>query len=868
MPLTLIRYGRYATAAEADYGVITAGTMRACVFDAATDNMWVRKIGLWGGRAGGSAPSVKLGLYEADASKNPDDRVAYTDTGSGSTSMAGAGGGAEILLDVTQSDNGPSSPSGDAMIFSGRRYAIAALATSQSLGHSMIAAGSISADNEQFYDRSGLPQPPPDPFGAYSASVEGHLTAWVEGYRNAQPEAPSNGIYPTGTINETAPVFTADFDDLNGTFGGFANGDKLNQYKVQLRQVGTTTLLWNQTYSATSGEKAADAVSRAYGGSALTRGVQYEWRIWMSDMFDDASSYSNTGSGTGWFTFTPANLGFVTLDSDPTGKIESVTPDFKGRWNHQSATTMKTVQARLKSSTGTVLQTGADYNIADVASSAAPGTLFTIPWASSGFTTLAWGTSYRYEIRGFDGTQWSDWSTYRTFSTNKAPSVPTSLVPASSAIFTGYPKLTCSFTDLDDTTGTGLTGVFRITRPDTSTVDVTPTYNATSGLWEYQTTAVQITAVGTYSWKATGYDGTIYSGEAAALGSATWSSSATFIYATGPTVTVTTPADLATIATASLTVGWSVSGGTQAKYQVLVYEDGGSVPIYDSLLNTSTATSHEIPSGYLRNGTSYDIVVQITDTTPLVGYSSIVNIAVSFTPPTAVANFQAMPIEVGLDPFATAIRLSWDQTGYAAPDFVEYTLSRWAEGGPDAAEIILARITSPSTVAFIDYTPASGFEYTYGITVSTQTGADTIESDRVSAAEIVTLVGTVLSLVGNPGTYRSCLLNVRDRVHDRKIDEAVYQALTGSNPVTIRSRTRFWDSTFAGAFVIADDASAKQRRDELDALDTQDGVICYRDGRGIKRFCKITDFKIKDELPDWYSYTFGLREENASEGES
>ena len=865
--LTILRYGRYSTVAEADFGLVVASNSRACVYDAASDNMWVVLGGFVGGKSGASAPAVRIRVYDTDASKNQRNRCGYMAPVNATAVMAAGGDpGGHYTAAVSGSDNGPTNDA--IMLFSGTRYAIDLLAGTNGLGHSMIEAALITADNELFYNRTAPSNPPPSAYGAYSSATEGHLTAYLQGYRNEAPLAPSNGLAPTGTVTESAPTFTADFDDLNGAYGtssgdGLDIGDRINQYKVQLRAVGTTSLLWNQTYTATNAERTADAISRAYGGSALTRGTAYEWRVRMSDEFGTFGDYS------AWTSFTPASLGFVTLDSDPTGKIESNQPDFKGRWNHQSATTMKTTWVRLLAANGaTVLQAGADYNIVDVASSALPGMLFTIPWANTGLTDLSWGTSYTYQIKGYDGTAWSDWSAARSFATNAAPTVPTGLAPSSSQIFTSYPLLTCSFTDSDDTTATGLTGVFRITRPDTSTVDCTPTYNATTGKWEFQTTITEISAYGVYNWKATGYDGTLYSGEVAALGSAVWSTSATFDYEAGPVLAVSSPADGATVATASLTVSWSVSsGGPQVKYQVWVYADGDTgTTIYDSGLTTSTAVNHVIPSGYLRNSTSYDVVVAVTNSTPLTGYSATTNIAVAFTAPTAVANFQVTPVKIGLDPFETAVRLSWDQTAYSSPEFQEYTLYRSADGGPDADEIILARITAPGEIAFVDYTPASDYEYTYSITVTTLTGADSLESDRSEDTTSVTLAGTVLSLVGNGGTYRACLLNVRERSFDRQINEAVYQSLAETKPRTVRSVTRFWNGTYEGAAVSDDTATGMQRWNELDALDATHGTICIRDSRQRKRFCKIGNLKATDEHTDWVSFTFDAREEVMTEG--
>lgn len=863
MALTTVRYGRYKTASEADYGEIASGQMRASVFDAASQNMWAVKIGGWFGKNTGTNATARLAAYDTDTSKNPTDRVGSTDAVTVSTSMTGPGGGASYAPSVSTSDNGPDSSA--FLVYSGKRYAVAILGTAAGIGHSMIAAGSISADNEQFYNRSGLSQPPPDPFGAYSSSVEGHLTVWIEGYVNEAPIAPNNRN-PNGTVNDTAPTFTCTFRDLNGAYGtssgdGVDTGDRVNQYQIQLRQTGTTSLLWNTTYTANSTERSSDNISRAYGGSTLTRGTTYEWRIRTSDEFGAWGDWSS------WLEFTPANLGFVTLDSDPTGKIEDNTPDFKGRWTHQSASDMTTVQARLLSASGTVLQTGANYNITDVASSASPGTLFTIAWADTGFTDLAWGTSYQYQIRGYDGTQWSDWSAARTFSTNAAPSVPSGLSPASGSIYSSYPLLSFSMSDSDDTTATGLTATIRITQPDTGTVDVTPTYNSGTGKWEYQTTGTQLDEFGTFSWRAIGYDGTLYSGEASSIGDGTWSSANTFVYADGPTVTIDEPDSSDTLTTASFDVEWTTTD--QQKYKVVVYEAGTSTVVYQSNSGNWTVSatgSHTVPSGYVRNGETYDITVTVENSTPLEGTDTNTAILIDYTAPTAVANFQATAIEVGGDPEATAIRLSWDQTSYTAPEFVEYTIYRSADGGPDAGEIILARLTSPSDVALIDYTPASGHEYTYGIRVIILTGLDEVESDLVEATAQVDLTHTVLSLVGNGGTYRANLTNVRERSDDRVIDEAVYHPLGQSKPTTVRSRTRYYNASVEAAVISTDDATADEHRANLEALDGQGGTICARYGDGTKRFVTLSDLQITDEHGDWYSAQMRLREERYTEG--
>lgn len=851
MALTTVRYGRYKTASEADFGEQTAGQMRASVYDAATDTIWVTKIGGWVGKNTGTNATVRWSVYETDGSMNPSDQVGYSEAATVSTSMTGSGAGASYAPDV---DGDPF------LIESGHRYAIAQLPTGAGIGHSMRQASAITADNEQFYSRTGLSQPPPDPFGAYTASVQGHLTAWAEGYVNEAPIAPNNRA-PYDSINETAPTFEGDFRDLNGGYGtssgdGVDTGDYCTQYQIQLREVGTTSLLWNSTYNTTSTEKSTDHLERAYGGSTLTRGDTYEWRIRTKDRAGAWGDYSS------WLEFTPANLGFVTLDADPTGKIEETTPDFDGKWTHQSATSMATVQVRILTPGGTVLQTGANYNIADVSSSAAPGTAFTVAWADAGLSELAWGTSYRYQIRGYDGSQWSDWSASRSFSTNAAPSIPSSLSPANGLIFTAFPLLAFSMSDADDTTGTGLTATIRITRPDTGTVDVAPTYNATTLKWEFQTTGTELDEYGVFSWEAIGYDGTLYSGEATSIGDGTWSASNTFTYALGPTVTIDEPDTSDTITSASFDVTWTTTD--QVKYKVAVYDTGTTDVVYQSNSGAWTVSAddhHTVPSGYVRNGATVDVTVETEDTTPLTGSDTNTAILIDYTPPADVANFQVNPTTSG-----TRLRATWDASEVDSEAFIEQTISRYADGGPDAAELIVDRITDQSITSWTDDHPASGYEYTYVHRVVVQEGLDRLESAGVEATSSVTLTSTVLSLVGNAETYRVFLTNVRERADDRMIDEAVYRPLSQTLPTTVRGRTRFYVASITAALIDTDDTTAAQHKAALEDVDAQDGVLCMRYADGTKRFIKIANLAIQWEHGGHYTAKFTARQERYTEG--
>jgi hypothetical protein len=871
--------GRQVITAEPFFAVVGAGNSIACVLNKAQANIWVNEIDVVCKKDGSSAPTVRVSAYIVDDSLVPQYRLGYAISGAATGTMT------NLAFQVIQADNAPTNNA--FMVFYGDNVAVDVETIGHDLDISEQSVGNLSGttpqDSYYFYRRTSPGDPPPYNFGSYTPQYEGGLTVNLYGYLNEGPETPSSGRYPISSISETVPVFTADFKDKCGAYGassglGLDLGDVMSQYRIQVRRVSDQVMFWNNLFNANVDEENANAVQRTYLGTTLVRGTAYEWRIQQADAFGFMSAWSS------WLQFTPANLGFITLDNTPNGKQTTVQPDFHGRWNHQSATSMKTVETNLYNAAGTtVLQTGANYDIADVASAALPGTLFTVTWANTGFSTLNWGTNYSYRMRGWDGTQWSDWSALRTFNTDAAPTTPGSLAPNdSSTPITGYPLLAAKFSDPDDTYTGSLTGVFRITRPDTTTVDVTPTYNATTGNWEFQTTITQINQFGVYSWKATGYDGTLYSGQAVTLGAATWSNSATFDYETGPVVAISSPSSHATIATSALPVSWSLSsGGPQAQYRIKLFVAGNSTAVYDSGYVVSTAQNATIPSGYYLNGNTYQLTVTVKDGSGLAGSVSAYSLLISYTPATAVNNVAAVAIPLGADPIPTAIQVTWDQTSYSAFDFTEYTIRMQADGGPDANPVIIARLSAPSNTSFIYEIPASGYNYTFGVSVVILVGADELESDPTEDTASISLKadpvagtawGTVLSILGDGQNYRSFLDTVTTREPDRQIIESVYTPLSGANPSSVRQKTRYFNTNLSALVFDSIDGTrtGAQKIAELDALDARaisvGAVLCYRNGDGAKEFVDLVSYKPTKQLPDYWAVSLTIRGAYATEG--
>lgn len=863
--LQAVVIGRGIVSAEAFYGSVDSGDSRAFVLDASAYNVWVNALEAVVRKHGATAGTVRISAYDTDSSLVPRTRLGYASAQNVPSSFA------LVNASVGHADNAPTNTA--FKVTASQHTAVDLLALSQDLDHSMAQAADVTEDSEVFYNRASVSNPPPSAFGSYSSSIEGAGTVNLRGWRNVKPEKPSTaaGMSPSGTITDTAPTFTAAFRDLCGAYGassglGLDLGDRLDKYQIQVAAVSApSTLLWSTAaIEATSGEITGNQVSIAYGGSTLTRGTQYQWRIRMTDQFGEWSDWSN------WITFTPASLGFVTIGPTPTGNVDAISGstalDFTAKYNHQSSLSTNAVQIKLLDVNGTQLQISSTI-AKTVASAALPGTAFTITWAQSGFTALKWGKTYQFAIRARDTNNvWSDWSAPLSFSTDKAPSIPSNLIPSGGDPYGSRPLLSAIFGDDDDSYAGTLTGVVRITRPNLTTVDVTPTYNATTNRWEFQTTSSEVSASGTYSHAWTGYDGTLYSGEKTTLGAAIFSAPQTFAYGSYPSVTITSPADLATITSPSFTVAWTTTG--QVKYRVTVIEVATGDHVYDTGTVTSAATSHVVPSGYVHNSRDYEIRVYITNSTPLTGVSAVTTVTISITPPNAPANFQAVPARRGIDQEPSAIRLSWDPVTISSGSFICYRIFMQADGGPDVERIILAELTSISDSSLFYNHPASGFEYTFGIQVVTLDGLDEIESDdSVFATATVDLLATVLSHAANPGTYRAILTNVTDYRDSYTDDQAPYVSPAKARPNTINAETNYRTRSITAVIKTTDKATAKEHRDNLFTLNAQLDVICIRNADGDKFFGMLTGLTIeKIKGTDAYEASFMVREEDLTEG--
>lgn len=799
-------YGRGWNADDTYFGY-TGGTnnenVRATVFGNMPEHGWAWRMGsrlaVWY-LDPGSADTI-LAVWAVDNNDEPQTRLGHTAEFNVPNEGSYHAECTPYTANITESTQAFSPSDNAIMLWSGTKYALGFSHEGNKLMHQQTKA------NILMYRQNSGSSTPPDPFVETVVTTEGQITVWVEYEPNVAPSKPTSGLAPTGSITDLTPNFTSNFNDNNSD-----RGDKINDYQIEMRSGSTSgTIKWNPTLSATNTEQNNEATAKTYNGSALSAGVTYYWKIRHSDQFGAWGEWSS------WQSFTVNGGGSVAQPSGPTGKQETVQPTpFTAAWSHGSGLSTNLVEIRLKQGSNIV------RGPKQISKSVANGGTISITWAETAFADLGWGQTYTVEIRARDtGSLFSPFSPARTFTTNAAPTIPYALSPSNAQPFSSYPKLSVVATDVDDTTVTGLGVECRIKSAAGAVLFTrTMTYNPTTQKFEYQTTGTDLAGYATYKWDARSFDGTLTSA---------YSPEATFVYGAGPAVTVTAPTEAQVLTTSSVTVTWTASGQVSYRVTIFAYETG--LLVYDSGTTVSATQSHNVPSGYLFNSRNYYAIVEVTNSTPLTGYSSNRNFSISYTLPTGIDNAVASPISVAGDTDTSAVLLSWKAADDNPAVFVDYLITK--KNLSTGKTVILSRITSIAQVTFVDYLPASGVTYEYGIAKTILQGSnEPVTSLFTTVSATVYLTHPYIVAASDGGTYRASLRLLKN-FRIQPTDDTQFFGVWGDDAQTALSGPLDYD-VYAGSFAIITDqyATAQRVKNDLEMLRKRRGVAVYRDERG------------------------------------
>lgn len=838
-------YGRRRTT-DFDAGLTGDNTsnQRFSVFETMPEKGWAHTLYVLAGKKIGE-PNLtgRLALASVE-SNNPNELMAWSDTLTISSNMSSGSDGTLFSAPIANSDPDFGFISTAVMLWPGDRYAVGFSFTGGELYHGMIAAanGENNYSNNNLYRKNSASVQPSEPLYT-TATNEGVMTVAV-GYDPNVPPATPTDRSPSGTINTTTPTFNSDFNDDNEN-----RGDGLKQYEIQLRQVGTTSLKWNDTFNASSSEQSSKVTTQVYGGTALSVGSSYEWRIRHKDRFNDWSNWSS------WLTFTIAAAGFMGQGSSPTGKQLTNTPGpFVLPWTHAGGLSTNAVQIRLVSGS-TVLQTSPI-----ITKTVANGANASITWAETAFTALAYGSSVAYEARGRDTNNiWSDWGPNRTITINAYPNQPTLTSPKNSVLVTARPKLIGKVTDPDNAAPLSLveariknaSGVVQFTRTMALRAGSTDTY-------EYQTTSTDLPSFAGYQWDMRASDGTL-TGPYSAVG--------VFSYVSGPSVTITAPTAAQVLTTSVPTFAWTAA--TQVTARVDIFDAATEAYVIGASINSASQKTWDVPAGYLKNGGSYTFQVTVTDGSALTGTAEQ-SFSLVYTVPAAVADFGGSTVPMEGDDRPTVIQLTW--TADVDANFEYYTVKRRDAGtlAGDASEVILRYLPDQAQVSFYDTNPVSGKSYIYSLTRTLSSGSDLLESTAAEVELMVEFDSIIISSVKDGLSYRIALTYQTTNKVNHRDDRAIFMPWGESEP-TVQIGTAHYHQVASTFRVITDRyGNARDKMEALRALKDRQihnvDTLCYRDGRG-RRFFGYLDLAESDERIINYGIDVGFIQTNFREGE-
>jgi hypothetical protein len=852
------------TGAATQYGIISANNQRAYVPDPLTSTVIFYEMGARVGAAvGGLVPSTRMGIGQTsngEANGSPDALLTYTEAFSPATVMNSGGSGAVYLRDLIAPFIGRV---GDA-------FSLVLTASNYALAHGMEQADDISAQNENHYNKANVSSIPTNPIGG-TPSSEGNLQLWATGEINVAPAKPTP-TEPVGTIISTdlTPSLAAGFSDDNETLPNGASFDYIVKYDIEVRRTSDLLSMWVTTSNAGPTQRAARESRIEYAGTALVAGTSYQWRVKHYDRAGSASVWS------AWTTFSINAGGSVSTSAGtPSGKQNSDTPGpFTGVWSHPSALSTNAAIVRILDANGGVVQTMSEST--PYATVVANDGTISIPWASTAFTALPrTGEALSYQIKARDsGNGWSQWSASRAFTVNATPNVPASLSPTNSQTVTSAPLLTATASDFDNLTS-ALTVTAEIKRADTTTITRSMTYNATTGKYQYQTVPdTDWTGYQTLQWRAKAGDGTSESA---------YSSYATFIYALGPSVTVTAPLDESTVTAATTRITWTVpSGGPQAKYQVLLTDatdySGSEIQlpqepaIYDSGLVTTTNMFYDVPTGIFRNGTRWALDVYVTNESSIVGQSQRLEFNVVYTPPTTMTSFTAQPTALYVSSGSDAVLLDWAASTYPGTQFVAYNLYETALSGDDAGvRRHLRRIPNAAQTGFLVVNRPSGIAFLYELEQVVKIGVEEISSVAAQATVSVSVPHVVLTSAMNPEAYG---VEFRYKAgtgghiqSSMKRDRRKVVPVGGSVGRTVDSPFKSWDDKGAFEFITDTHTTATEKLARFEALVENSSTMCLRDFTGLFRFVSLDNLDIVRFSVDRFQVAFTTSEEYFDEGE-
>lgn len=603
----------------------------------------------------------------------------------------------------------------------------------------------VSPEQALIYFDDAPVGPPSQVFDVASSGLYPTLALYADFSENEAPTAsltsPANGA----ALNTLTPTFTGLFSDANAVA---PINDRLSAYTLEVSHNGE--VIWGgagATFLANVTERQTKTFNRGYLGPTLVAGNTYSWRAQVADVAGVFSDW------TAPRTFQINAQGIVTPTSPAEdAKIETspAALTWSGQWHQPQGHAASQVAVRILTPSGAVYKTSPVIAKA-VASSALPGTAFTISAAQAALGTLVPG-SYSYQIAGYDPTNatWSPWSDPVAFRINAAPTVPSNLQPPDGAVVSSYPLLEFNSLDpdLDDVEGVDVLWDIEITRPNGSVITVSASdYDADTGIGSLQLTSTEVSIDGVYTWRVQGKDTS-----AGTLGLSGWSKTQRFTFVAGPAVTITNPTEDEVVDTVTPLITFALSGGgTLARFRPYFYLRDVVTPLWAPQGEiVSTLGEYRVPAGVLKNKTWYEVLVRAWDNFNVAGTSLRREFYVDYSNPETLVNPVASPYRYPTDPTDTSILLSWQMSTYPVGEFAGYGVYRRLASELPTERRLLRRLTNIQQTNWVDPHAPSSRPIIYEVTQFRRLGNVVLESEPVVITTQLNLKAGVIASVQDP----------------------------------------------------------------------------------------------------------------------
>lgn len=591
-------YGRNVVT-DVDVSTIAGSSnnnQRFTVFDKMPEHGWGYEFRMLAGRTTGVSPTGRMALATVDANGNPDDRMAYSNTITFSSTMSNGTNGTQFTASIAFTDHPTYGyNSNGVQLWAGKQYGVGFSITGAALMHGMILDTNVNNkySNTKLYLKDTASVTPSDPI-ASTSSGNGDMSVCIMYQANRPPASPSLSA-PIGAITTISPNFNSSFSDPDSGYG-----DTISAYQIQVRKVGTTALLWNTVFTAMPSEQSSFTMTQGYGGTALLGATAYEWQERTADLFNTWSPWS------GWVTFTTPTAGYV-QPSTPFGKQLTLTPGpFVAVWSHATPLSTNAVQIKLLSAGGSVI--GISPIITTVV---ANGGIISQTWAAAAFgVTLSKGGSYNWQMMGRDSNNvWSPWSALVAFNVDAPPNKPIPLTPLAGDSVSAPPKLRAKIVDPDNPMpGGGVVATARLKDAGGSILS-SPAMSLVAGTIDtYETAAL---AFGTKEVQRITKGGTI----------------------TGGTFTITVPVNALGGPATTAAINWNDSASViQTRLEALANVGVGNVIVSGGPINAANVdlTFNGALQGY--DLTQITVTNSLTGTGPTITPSTITNGAANSIP--------------------------------------------------------------------------------------------------------------------------------------------------------------------------------------------------------------------------------------------